>query len=80
MPFIHPLLCQLTGLGELSVCLFVTDRSTFIGSTYLNQDLRTFDMDIFTYCASLSEDVHEQQKNEIQHLFHNGESHLLVCC
>ena len=82
---INPLLRRMTGLEELSLRLFVTDRSTFIESTHLNREvlpylphLRTFNVDIVTYASSLS-DVLEQQTKEIQYLSYNGECHPLVC-
>ena len=76
----------MTGLEELSLRLFVTDRSTLIESTHLNREilsnlpyLRTFNVDIVTYCLTLSGEVLEQPTKEIQHLSYNGECHPLVC-
>jgi hypothetical protein len=83
---INPLLRQMTGLEELSLRLFVTDRSTVIESTHLNREvlsylpnLQTFNVDIVTYWLSLSGEVLEQPTKEVQHLSYNGECHPLVC-
>ena len=74
----------MTGLEELNLRLYVSQRSTSIDSTYLNRQiiahlphLRTFNFDILTYTSSLSE-VLEQSTEESQHLSYNGRFHPLV--
>ena len=81
---LHPLLCQMMRLEELTLRLSITDRSAFIESTHLSGQilpyfphLRTFSYDISTDVSSLSE-VLEQPIKGVQHLSYNGKCHPLV--
>jgi hypothetical protein len=79
-----PLLRRMPYLEELTLRLTVNNRSTFIDSTQLNNEiliymprLQTFTFNIVTFTSVISE-ANRQITDGVQHTFYNENSHQLV--